>query len=370
MTGILGDIKGGVADSVMNTHEISKGPGGSGNNMHGYTVETTNADEVRLRNEAKLEEAKANLQNMKAQQLNQQGTQNQQQGVQKQGQGQAMIATGMALAGTIVGGWGGAAMVAAGMGMVLTGQQQQGQGQGQIAQVPPTEQAAVGHQGVSDQKNAEADAVAATQPLETNATEEDANDNPADGTYAAFQKDDETAIGEEGEFGDDGVVGAGSISEEEVAMLEELGTSSEELQTLTGEIESNASPEDLALYKEIFEGESDEDIALITNEFLESDYAEGLSTENYIEKFLDYSLGIDGTEGLNPDERIEITPTEIDGTVDETNTVIASDGDGIDPDLSAGDDSKSASLVDADGTVSREGLDNVRSGIFGTSENG
>lgn len=330
MTGILGDIKSGVGKSVIATHEISRGAGGSGNNMHGYTVETTNADEVRLRNEAKLEAARANLQNMKAQQLNQQGNQNQLQGVQKQDKGKSMIATGMALAGTLVGGWGGAAMVAAGMGMVMTGQQQHGQGQGQIAQVPPTEQAAVQHLGVSDQKNSEADIARARQPLETNQTEEEgASDNPADGTYAAFQKDD--------------VLGADSISEEELAMLEELGTSSEELQTLMKEIESNASPENLALYKELLEGNSDEDISLITNDFLNSDFAEGLSTENYIEKFLDYALGTDDdAEALKPDETAELVSAKVDGTVDETNT-----------------------LIDVGGTVSREGLDSIRASLYG-----
>ncbi|NQY79803.1 MAG: hypothetical protein HRT47_05770 [Candidatus Caenarcaniphilales bacterium] len=396
MVGSIGaDIKGGVQESVMNTHEISKAEGGSGNNMHGYTVANTNADEVRLRNEAKLEEGKAKIQDLKAQQLNQQAPQNMQGGQQKQAQGQTMIAAGMALAGTLVGGWGGAAMVAAGMGMVMMGQQQQGLGQQQMAQVPPTEQAAVQHQGVSDQKNSEADAVAAQQPLETNPTEEeDGNDNPADGTYAAIQGDDETDIGNEGEFGDDGVVGAGSISEEEVAMLEELGTSSEELQNVLTEIEANASEEDLSLYKEIFEGESDEDIALLTNQFLESDFAEGVSSENYIEKFLEFALSDENGDGLNPETGLEIASAEVDGTVDETNTVIT-DSDGVDPSLGdetdtlgltgtddSGDGIDSIALTEIDdtgssevlagtnGTVSREGLDDIRSGIFGTSENG
>ena len=152
----------------------------------------------------------------------------------------------------------------------------------------------------------------------------------------------------------------------------------------------------IACYETLIEdeGESDEDIALLTNQFLESDFAEGVSSENYIEKFLEFALSDENGDGLNPETGLEIASAEVDGTVDETNTVIT-DSDGVDPSLGdetdtlgltgtddSGDGIDSIALTEIDdtgssevlagtnGTVSREGLDDIRSGIFGTSENG
>ena len=369
MVGNIGaDIKGSVGESVLKTHQMSKGEGGSGNNIHDYTVKNTNAMEVRLRNEAKLQEAKSNINNMKAQGMQKQGDQNQQKGQANQTKGKIMVAAAAAMAATLFGAPAAAATAAAGTALITTGQGQQATGQGQLDQVPPSEQAATQHQGMADQKNAEADTAAMEESISGPDTpgldnEEEVQEDSLGGLQGP---DGDSLSGQTSESEGN----LGSISEDKETFFGELGSSPDKLESTITEIEAGASPENLELYNEIFEGESPEDIALITDDFMHSEQAEGVTTDNYVDKFLDYALSpddLDGSgleaEGLEPAS----SDTNVDGTVSETNTVGNVAAEGVDPSLSE-EELLTGTLADSKGTVSMEGLSDLKSSITGAKE--
>ena len=309
----------------------------------------TNAEAGRERNLALKNNMQAELERQKAMGLETGGQQQVQTGQQQQQQGQQMMAMAAVLGGLGALTFGASAMQAVAVGaagamLISLGQGNQQGGQQKIQQAPPIAQQAQGTQQVADGHDQRATELEVAEPIDdtgnditgggngnTDGEDIDAEEGLTEGVVVAgaipSEALDETNIGENGEFGDDGSVASGSVSEEAIELAEngEL----DQLADVSNEIAANASEEELQAYFDIFEGKNEEEIFGLSEEFMASDIAKadgGVSSEDYITKFLEFYDNYEGTEGttspgLEDGADIVVADATVDGSVEETNTI-------------------------------------------------